>query len=125
MAWLKHIATLVFCVSIAFAGFPAQAKSECPEAAKMQMQQMDMKGMKDCKDCDKMAKQEPQKQKGCCGDMTCVARCASMSNANPAFFGTQAASFSPASDTEHFYDSGPVLASAFLQTQERPPKSLA
>ena len=121
---LKHILTLLLAVSIVMAGFPVQAKPQCPMAAKMQAQQMDMKGMKDC--CAKMAKQEQQKKNGCCGDPACAAKCLSMSNAGITFFGSEhIASFFPASSTERSYSSDHVLASHLLNTQDRPPKHLS
>ena len=120
---LKHILTLLLAVSIIMAGFPVQAKPQCPMAAKMQIQQMDMKGMKDC--CAKTAKQE-QKKGGCCGDPACAEKCLSMSNASITFFGiTQATSLSLASSTERFYGSDHVLVSHLLNNQDRPPKHLS
>jgi len=118
---------LMLSLSIAVAGFPAQAKPECPMAAKMHMQQMDMKDMKDCKGCDKTAnKQDQQKKNGCCGDMACVAKCSSMSNITGPFLGHQSIPLSFASSSAlRFYDSDDVVASHLLNTQDRPPKSLA
>ena len=123
---LKNILTLLLAVSVVMAGFPAQAKPQCPMAAKMQMQQMDMKDMKDCKGCAKTTKQE-QKKGGCCGDPACAAKCLSMINASSiTFFGiTQATSLALASSTERFYGSDHVLSSHLLQTQDRPPKHLS
>jgi hypothetical protein len=119
---LKHILTLLLAVSVILAGFPVQAKQQCPMAAKMQMQQMEMK---DCKGCAKTADKE-QKKGGCCGDLACAAKCSSMSNASTMFFGTQQiASFSPVSIAERFYSSDSVLASHLLNTQDRPPKYLS
>jgi len=130
MAWLKHITTLMLCVSIAFAGFPAQAKPPCPMAAKMQMQQqMDMKGMKDCKGCDTIivsgAKQEPKKN-GCCDESGCNAKCPSMSGGISMHLPTVKADL-PAIGAEalRLYPADATIASAHLNSQERPPKSLA
>lgn len=91
-------------------------------AAKMQMEQMDMKGMKDCKGCDKTADKQEQKKGGCCGDLACVAKCSSMSNASGTFLGHTSIPLSLASNTERFYGSDHVLASHLLNTQDRPPK---
>lgn len=128
MTLLKHITTLMLCISIAFAGFPAQAKPECPMAKMMQMEhakQMDMQGMKDCKGCDKMAKHEPKKS-GCCDDAACNAKCSAMSGGvsmnlpnvkgELPGIGKQAMRLFPADA---------AIASRHLNTQERPPKSLA
>lgn len=123
---LKHILVLLLAVSVVMAGFPVQAKLGCPMATKMQMQQMDMKGMKDCKGCDKTAnKQDQQKKNGCCGDMACVAKCSSMSNASSTFPDHEPTRLSLASGTQRFYGSDHVLASHLLNSQDRPPKSLS
>ena len=121
---LKNILTLLLAVSVITAGFPVQAKQQCPMAAQMQMQKMDMK---DCKGCDKMTQQDQQKKKGgCCGDMNCAAKCSSMSNAGTMFFGNQATLLSFVGiSTERFYVSDDVLASHLLNTQDRPPKYLS
>ena len=125
MTWFKHIAMLVLCLSIVGAGFPVQAKPQCPMAAKMQMQQMDMKGMKDCKGCDKMAKQEPKKN-GCCGDLACAAKCSAMSGGITMNLPTVKADL-PAinAEAQRLYSADATIASRHLNTQERPPKSLA
>ncbi|MDE3015928.1 MAG: hypothetical protein KGI29_03295 [Pseudomonadota bacterium] len=125
MRALKKSLLIMFCLAISLAGFPvmASAKSQCPMAAKMQMQHMDMK---DCKGCVKTAGKQEQKKGGCCGDMACVAKCSSMSNASPTFFGTQQiASLSLVGIAERFYGSDHVLASHLLNTQDRPPKYLS
>ena len=116
----------MLCVSIAFAGFPAQAaKPECPMAAKMHMQQMDMKGMKDCKGCDTMAKQEPKKN-GCCDDTACNTKCSAMNGGVSMNLPTIKAGL-PAISGEalRLYSADAAIASRHLNTQERPPKSLA
>ena len=119
---LKHILTLLLAVSVVMAGFPVQAKQQCPMAAKMQMQQMDMK---DCKGCAKTTDKQEQKKNGCGGDMACAAQCSSMNNASAMLLGTQLASPSFVSSMERFYSSNHVLASHLLQTQDRPPKHLS
>jgi hypothetical protein len=125
MTWFKHISTLMLCISIAFAGVPAQAQP-CSMMKMMQAQhakQMDMKGMKDC---DQMTKQAPKKSGGCCNDSGCNAQCSAMSGgvtmnlptvkADMPAIGEQALRLSSADAT---------IASAHLNSQERPPKSLA
>ena len=120
MNWLKHIAMLMLSLSIVVAGLPALAKSECPMAAKMQMQQMDMK---DCKGCAKTAnKQDSQKKNGCCGDMACAAKCSSMSNASTTLYNAHSILLSSVAHAKQLYSSDHVLTSQFLNTQERPPK---
>lgn len=129
MTWLKHITTLMLCISIAFAGLPAQAaKPECPMAKMMQMehaQQMDMQGMKDCKGCDKMAKQE-QKKSGCCDDAACNAKCSALNSGVSMNLPTYKAEL-PAMDEQalRLYPADAAIVSAHLNAQERPPKSLA
>ena len=127
MTWLKHIAMLMLSLSIAVAGFPAQAKPECP-MAKMQMQhtqQMDMQSMKDCKGCDKMAKHEPKKN-GCCGDLACAAKCSAMSGGISMNLPTVKADMpSVSGQMKRLYPADAAIASRHLNTQERPPKSLS
>jgi hypothetical protein len=125
MAWLKNIAMLMLSLSIVVAGFPAQAKPECPMAKMMQMQQMDMLSMKDCRGCDKMAKHEPKKN-GCCDDAACNAKCSAMSGGISMNLPTHKAEL-PAIGQQaiRLYPADAVIASAHLNTQERPPKSLA
>lgn len=123
---LKNILTLLLAVSVVMAGFPVQARSQCPMAAQMQMQHMDMTDMKDCKGCAKTAKQEQQKKNGCCGDPACAAKCLSLSNVSTIFFSPQQVpSLSLARITARFYVSDNMLASHVLHTQERPPKYLS
>ena len=123
MIWIKNIAMLLLSVSVILAGLPAQAKPQCPMAAKMQMQQMDIK---DCKGCVKTGnKQGLQKKNGCCGDMGCAAKCSSMSNASTIFYSTSSIVLSFVAHTVQFYSCDQVLASQFLNTQERPPKYFA
>jgi len=127
MLLLKYITMLMLTFSIAVAGFsPAQAKSECQMAVKMQMQQMDMsnmQGMANCQGCDKATKHE-QKKSGCCGDAVCSTKCSSSSSMSmnlptmkiATIIGVQA---------RLLYPADAVIASAHLNSQERPPKSLA
>lgn len=91
----------------------------------MQMQQMDMKGMKDCKDCDKMVKQEPKKS-GCCDESGCNAKCPVMGGGVAMSLPTVKPEF-PAigSQTLRLYPADTMIVSAHLNSQERPPKSLA
>lgn len=122
---LKNILTLLLAVSVVMAGFPVQAKPECPMAAKMQMQQMDMKDMKDCKGCDKMAKQE-QKKNGCCDDAACNAKCSALSGGISMNLPTVKADLPGISEqAQRLYPADATLASAHLNSQERPPKSLS
>ncbi len=125
MNWFKHIAMLMLSLSIALAGLPAQAQQQCPMAAKMQMQQMDMKDMKDCKGCAKTTKQE-QKKNGCCDDGMCNAKCSAMSGGITMNLPTVKAEFAAiGSQTFLLYSADATVASAHLNSQERPPKSLS
>lgn len=125
----KYIATFLLSLSIALAGFPAQAaKPECPMAKTMQMEhakKMDMQGMKDCKGCDTMAKQEPKKS-GCCDDAACNAKCSALNSSVSMNLPTYKAEL-PAISGEalRLYPADAAIASAHLNAQERPPKSLA
>ncbi|MDE3038581.1 MAG: hypothetical protein KGJ21_09060 [Pseudomonadota bacterium] len=119
---------IMLCLAISVAGFPvmAAAGSQCPMMAKMQTRQMDMQGMKGCKGCAKTADKRQQKKGGCCGDMACAAKCASMSGAGNVFLGAQHnVSLSSVSKAERFYGSDRVLAPHLLGTQDRPPKRLS
>jgi len=119
---MRTIAVLVLSLSIALAGFPVQAKPQCPMAAKMQMQQMDMK---DCKGCDTMAKQEP-KENGCCDELGCNAKCPAMSGSLTMSLPTYKADLPAIGDqANRFYPADAAVASAHLNSQERPPKTLS
>jgi len=123
MTFLKHIALLMLTLSIVVAGFsPAQAKTGCQMAVEMQMQQMDMsnmQGMSDCQGCDKTTKHE-QKKNSCCDSTQCSSSSSISMNSSTmqvaAAIGTQA---------RIFYPADAVIVSAHLNSQERPPKSLA
>ncbi len=123
MTWFRHIAMIMLSLSIALAGFPAQAKPECPMAAKMQMQQTDMK---DCKGCDSMAKQESEKS-GCCDESGCNAKCPAMSSGGVTMNLPAIKADLPAigEQASRFYPADAAVASAHLGSQERPPKSLS
>ncbi|MFO1243161.1 MAG: hypothetical protein U1E36_08230 [Rickettsiales bacterium] len=125
----KYIATFLLSLSIALAGFPAMAaKPECPMAKMMQEQhakQMDMQGMKDCKGCDTMAKHEPKKS-GCCDDAACNAKCSAMSGGISMNLPTYKADLPAIGEqAKRLYPADATIASAHLNSQERPPKSLA
>ncbi len=124
------IAILMLSVSVAVAGFPAQAKPqpECPVAKMMKMenaQQTDMQGMEDCKGCDKMAKQDAGKS-GCCDDSTCNTKCSAMSSSvsmNLPSMKTETPAINQ--QMQRFYTVDAHLPSAHLNSQERPPKILS
>ena len=113
---------LMLTLSIVVAGFsPVQAKSGCQMAVKMQMQHTDGH---DCDHCDKNAKHE-HKKRNCCGDMACGNQCSSagVMSMNLSIFNVTSNGFT--SEVSHFYPADAVLASAYLSSKERPPKSLA
>ena len=123
----RIISVLLLSFSIALAGFPVQAKSPqpCPMAAKMQMQQADMQGMKDCDGCDKMAKQE-QKKSGCCDDAACNAKCSALSGGVTMNLPAYKADLPAVGDKDNrFYPADAAVASAHLNSQERPPKTFS
>lgn len=118
----RIISVLLLSFSIALAGFPAQAKPECPMAAKMQMQQTDMK---DCKGCDSMVKQESEKG-GCCDESGCNAKCPAMSSGVTMNLPTHKAELPNVGEqAKRLYPADATMASAHLNSQERPPKSLS
>ncbi len=125
MSIVRIISVLLLSFSVALAGFPAQAKPQCPMAAKMQMQQADMQGMEDCDGCDKMAKQEP-KENGCCDELGCNAKCPAISGSLTMSLPTYKA-YLPATHDQanRFYPADVAVASAHLNSQERPPKTLS
>lgn len=125
MAWIKRTFLLMLSMSVLLAGFPAQAMPECPMAKMMQMEHaksMDMQGMEDC---DKMAKQE-QKKSGCCDDAACNAKCSALSGGISMNLPTYKAEL-PAigGQANRLYPADAAIASAHLNAQERPPKSLS
>lgn len=129
MKMSKIIATLLLSLSIALAGFPVQAQPQCPMAKMMQMEHAksaDMTNMKDMKDCNKMAKQEQKKKGGCCDDLACNAKCSAMSGGTAMNLPNVKAGFTANhSQTARLYPADASIASAHLNSQERPPKSLA
>ena len=119
---LKNILTLLVAVSVVMAGFPVQAEPmpECP-MAKMQQQM----AMEDCDGCDKMAKQE-QKKSGCCDDAACNAKCSALSGSVTMNLPTYKADLPAIGDqANRFYPADAAIASAHLNSQERPPKTLS
>lgn len=123
----RFIATLLLSFSIALAGFPAQAKPECPMATKMQQMAMaDMEKAHDCDDCPKVEKQQSQKKSGCCDDAACNSQCSALSGGVTMNLPT-AKNHLPAigEQDDRFYPADAAMASAHLSSQERPPKSLS
>lgn len=127
---IRIFATLLLSFSIALSGFPVQAEPmpECPMAKMMKMdhgQKMDMQGMEDCDGCDKMAKQE-QKKSGCCDDAACNAKCSALSGGVTMNLPAYKADLPAISDqANRFYPADAAIASAHLNSQERPPKTLS
>ncbi len=124
----KFIATFLLSLSIALAGFPVQAQPQCPMAKMMQTQHaksMNMQCMKDCKGCANTAKQE-QKKGGCCDDLGCNAKCPAMSGGLAMNLPTVKADFAANyRQTIRLYPADATIASAHLNSQERPPKNLS
>ena len=118
MAWFRYIAMLVLCVSIAVAGIPAQAKLQCPMAAKMQMMG------KECKGCTMTGKQEPGK-KGCCDDSACAQKCSSVGSVTGTVLPASVAMPKLADSGQKFIMPDGVLPPHLLNTQDRPPKHLS
>lgn len=121
----KFIATFLLSLSIALAGVPAQAQP-CSMMKMMQPQQaqkMDMKGMKDC---DQMTKQQAPKKSGCCDDAACSTQCSAMSGGMTMNLPTVKADMPVLGEKAlRLSAADAVIASAHLNSQERPPKSLA
>lgn len=121
----KFIATLLLSLSVALAGVPAQAKP-CSMMQMMQSQQapkMDMKGMNDC---DQMTKQQAPKKSGCCDDAACSAQCSALSGGMTMNLPTVKADMPVMGEKAlRLSSADAAIASAHLNSQERPPKSLA
>lgn len=125
MKRLQYIGLLMLSMSIILAGFPPLAQAECPM---MKMQQMVMKEAKEgkhCSGCPKMA-QEKQKKPGCCDNAACKASCMGMGNLTQSF-SLPTTSILPVVivTKQQFYSAHSAAVSQFLNTQDRPPKSLA
>lgn len=123
---LRFIPLFLLSLSIVLAGFPAQAKPECPMMKMMQTQHIvDMQAMEDCDGCDKMAKQE-QKKSGCCDDAACASKCSVLSGSASLMLPTSKAEL-PAlrEQTVLFFAANTAPVSAHPASQERPPKSLS
>lgn len=119
MMWIRPIAFLMLTLSIAFAGFPAQAKPQCPMAG----MQMTMQAMK-AHDCDGCAK-EKQKENNCCKNMGCNASCTG-SGSLVKNLPSPAAPISYADiSTGAYHATGGVIPLHLLSGNDRPPKSLA
>jgi hypothetical protein len=126
MTWLRHIAMLMLSLSIALAGFPAQAKPECPMAKMMeQMAAQDHGGDKDHDCCPKIKAEKQQKKSGCCDDAACNAKCMGASSVSMTSSGAKTELPSMARQSQRLYPADAALASQHLNTQERPPKSLS
>ncbi|MBN8531206.1 MAG: hypothetical protein J0L97_05025 [Alphaproteobacteria bacterium] len=113
-------------LSIILAGVPVQAMQNCP-MEKMKQQAVVKQMAKDHSCCPKSAKQEKQKpvKNGCCDDAACNIKCTGSGSLSKVFFDYKTASPFFASVTQQFYVSERVTVSHFLQTQERPPKTLS
>lgn len=122
MVLFRYITMLVLSVSVALAGLPVQAKSQCPMAAKMQ--QMTKEMGKDCKGCTMTGKQESKKN-GCCDDGACTAKCSSFSSVSGNTLPDTIAMPQFATAAQKFTIAGSAPPSFFLNTQERPPKHLS
>ncbi len=122
MVLFRYIAMLVLSLSITVAGFPVQAKSQCPMAAKMQ--QMTKEMGKDCKGCTMTSKQESKKN-GCCDNGACTAKCSSFSSVSGNVLPDTIAMLQFATAAQKFTMAGVAPPSFFLNTQERPPKHLS
>lgn len=78
MPIVKWIAALVLCLSIAVAGFPAQAKTACAMAQGERAQPAGSAHPRGLMDCHKSSEQNPAKG-CCCEDMACAAKCSTLS----------------------------------------------
>ena len=125
MTFLKYIVMLMLALGIVVAGFsPVQAKPECQMAIKMQQIGMpSMQGVVDCNGCGKVSKTE-QKKSGCCDDKSCSTKCSFSSSMSINLPAIKAAP-TVAAQVRLFYPDAAVIASAHLNSQERPPKSFA
>lgn len=116
---------MILCISIAFAGIPAQAQP-CPMMKTMHAEQahkMDMAGMKDC---DQMTKQEAPEKSGCCDDAACSTQCSAISASMTMNLPTIKADVPVMGEkARRLFSADAMIASAYLNSQERPPKSLS
>jgi hypothetical protein len=125
MCCVKYIAALALSLSIALAGFPAQATERCPMLSMLHQKAAgEAASAHDCGACPGRGKESGQKQSGCCGDTACQLQCfpaAGMSLLPPAadsqkeFLQQSQGVFRPA----------PAPASHWPDTQDRPPKNLS
>lgn len=124
MAWIKRTFLLMLSMSVLLAGFPAQAKPECPMAKMMQeMAMQEMEKDHDC--CPKAEHEKQQKKNNCCDDAACNAKCMGLSNMTMHLPSLKTELPSISSASLRLYPADAALASQHLNTQERPPKSLS
>lgn len=129
MICLKRLAMLMLSLSIAFAGFPAQAMMECP-MGKMQKQMSvsDMK-MDDCAGMTGGMQTEKAKQEkkggGCCDDIACTSKCMAACSAGHLFLAPVSVMNLLSVSEKHRYATDKVLISNLPSSQDRPPKFLS
>lgn len=123
MKRLQYIGLCLLSLSIALAGFPPSAQAKCPMAKMQHVAVEKAKEGKSC--CAKMAKAKVKKL-GCCDNAACKARCMGLGSL------TQNLSLPIASimpvlvvTKQQFYSAQAIAVSQLLNTQDRPPKSLA
>lgn len=136
MALFKRTISLLIAVSFVFAGVPAQAMSvPCPMAKMQAEMQVAVKAdmpsmkmdMKNCEGCPKSVEEKQVKQtkkNGCCDDSVCKAKCASFTSAAP-FLPVAFEHASMTGVAQKFFFGSDILASAFLSSQDKPPKYLS
>ena len=114
---VKNILTVLLVVAIAMAGVPVQAGQDCCAGATTHQM------IKDCKDCITKTDQGQHNNKQPCNGVDCAVGCASISSLNVPADVKIVLPLSTASVPS--YESGSVVVSYSLQTQERPPKTLS
>ena len=121
MPIVKWIAAFVLCLSIAIAGFPAQAKATSPMSKVEQGRLAASSTPHGQMDCHKSSGQKPDK--GCCDDMACAAKCSTVSGGPSMDMPRSDGMISwPGNQTRLIGPDDAPRTSRFPHSQERPPR---
>ncbi len=116
MPFVKWIAAFVLCLSIASAGFPAQARAACAMPGATHMQAMT--------DCHQSPGQKPAKG-CCCEDLACAAKCSPPGGVSMDLPRGDGLMSGPAGPNRLAQSNDAPAASVSPYSQERPPRLLA
>ncbi len=127
MVKINNIFAVLVVLSLVFAGIPQSGRASTMQPCPMEASQMDSANSDNaatpCAKCPEMTKQ--QKSNGnCCGDDACSKQCSSMSVSSVSMLGSSLTANYPVikENAVAFYNT--LFNSSFLNTQDRPPKSL-